>query len=520
MTAPGRLSASSRDGALARLAEQRYDVIVIGGGVTGAGVAVDAASRGLKTALVERADLASGTSRWSSKLIHGGLRYLARGDLAVAWESARERHLLMTRIAPHLVRPVPFLVPLDAATSRASGRLAEVGIHLGDALRVAAGTPGRTLPRPRRIGATEALALAPGLRREGLRGAVLYLDGQVEDDARLVVSLARTAASLGADIVTHCAATALTADSVVLTDALGDGSFVARGHIVNATGVWAGEHEPALSLTASRGSHLVLRSADLGWPRAVVTAPVPGHFGRYVFALPQPDGLVYLGLTDEPVSGVDPTAPPVPPEDEAFLLRTINAAMQRQLTSTDVVGRFAGLRPLVSGRGDGTADISRRHLLLDDPDRPVTIAGGKMTTYRVMAADAVDAVCRRMGVARACSTARLPLLGAGTAAELASLAAPARFVRRYGALAPELVALTRARPELGDQVLPDQPTTWAELVYGALAEGGLTAADLVERRTRIALVEATRDQALAAGERALEQALALVAESSGAETRR
>ncbi|MFZ2516766.1 MAG: FAD-dependent oxidoreductase, partial [Candidatus Lutibacillus vidarii] len=153
MTARGCLSALSRDGALARLAEQRYDVIVIGGGVTGAGVAVDAASRGLKTALVERADLASGTSRWSSKLIHGGLRYLARGDLAVAWESARERHLLMTRIAPHLVRPVPFLVPLDAATSRASGRLAEVGIHLGDALRVAAGTPGRTLPRPRRIGA-------------------------------------------------------------------------------------------------------------------------------------------------------------------------------------------------------------------------------------------------------------------------------------------------------------------------------------------------------------------------------
>ena len=203
---------------------------------------------------------------------------------------------------------------------------------------------------------------------------MLYLDGQVEDDARLVVSLARTAASLGADVVTHCAATALTADSVVLTDALGHGSFVARGHIVNATGVWAGEHEPTLALTASRGSHLIFRSADLGWPRAVVTAPVPGHFGRYVFALPQPDGLVYLGLTDEPVSGVDPTAPPVPPEDEEFLLRTINAAMQRQLTTADVVGRFAGLRPLVSGGGDGTADISRRHLLLDDPDRPVTIA--------------------------------------------------------------------------------------------------------------------------------------------------
>ncbi len=513
MTAPGRLSASSRDGALARLAEQRYDVIVIGGGVTGAGVAVDAASRGLKTALVERADLASGTSRWSSKLIHGGLRYLARGDLAVAWESARERHLLMTRIAPHLVRPVPFLVPLDAATSTGAGLIAEVGIHLGDALRVAAGTPGHTLPRPRRISATEALALAPGLRREGLRGAVLYLDGQLEDDARLVVTRARTAASLGADVVTHCAASALTADSVVLTDSVGGSSFVAHGHVVNATGVWAGEHEPALTLTASRGSHLVFRSADLGWPRAVVTAPVPGHFGRYVFALPQPDGLVYLGLTDEPAPGVDPTAPSVPPEDEEFLLRTINAAMDRQLTSADVVGRFAGLRPLVSGGGDGTADISRRHLLLDDPDRPVTIAGGKLTTYRVMAADAVDAVCRRMGVARASSTAHLPLLGAGSPADLASVPAPARFVRRYGALAPELVALTTARPELGDRVLPEQPTTWAELVYGALAEGGLTAADLVERRTRIALVEATRDQALAAGERALELAAALVTET-------
>ena len=500
------LTGATRHAALQRLAAERYDVIVVGGGVTGAGVALDAASRGLRTVLVERDDLAMGTSRWSSKLVHGGLRYLAKGDLAVAWESARERHHLLTRIAPHLVRPVPFLIPLDATTRPALAALLAAGIHAGDLLRVAALTPGSALPRPRRIGTTEALALAPGLTTDGLRGAILYLDGQLEDDARLVVGLARTAAAHGADIVTRCAASDLTADCVQLTDLLTGQTLTARGMVVNATGVWAADHAPGLAMTASRGSHLVVRAASLGWPRAVVSTAVPGHFGRFVFAIPHADGLVHIGLTDEPAPGVDGIAPAVPDADETFLLETMSRAFARRLTPADVVGRYAGLRPLVSAAGGGTADISRRHLLLTPDGGPVTIAGGKLTTYRVMARDAVDAVARRLGSAAPSRTADLPLLGAASAAKLRSVAAPPELVRRYGTLAPDVQALAALDPWLAAPVLPGRSTIAAELVYGVLAEGALTAEDLVERRTRLSLVDADRAVALAAAHRALDWA--------------
>ncbi len=500
------LTAATRSAALRRLAEQRYDVIVVGGGVTGAGVALDAASRGLRTALVERDDLAMGTSRWSSKLVHGGLRYLARGDVAVAWESARERHHLLTRIAPHLVRPVPFLVPLDAATPPPMAAVLQAGIHAGDLLRVAALTPRSALPRPRRIGTTEALALAPGLSTDGLRGAILYLDGQLDDDARLVIDLARTAAAHGADIVTRCAASALTADSVRLTDGLTGESFTARGMVVNATGVWAAEHAPGLTMTASRGSHLVVRAASLGWPRAVVSTAVPGHFGRFVFAIPHADGLVHIGLTDEPAPGADGIAPDVPSADETFLLGTMSRAFARRLTPADVIGRYAGLRPLVSASGGGTADISRRHLLLTPDGGPVTIAGGKLTTYRVMARDAVDAVAGRLGSDAPSRTSTLPLLGAASAAELRTVSASPDLVRRYGTMASEVQSLARLEPWLASPVVQGRSTIAAELAYGVLAEGALTAADLVERRTRLSLVDADRPTALDVARRVLDWA--------------
>ena len=532
------LTAATRAATWARVADTPWDVIVVGGGITGAGCALDAATRGLRTLLVERVDLAAGTSRWSSKLVHGGLRYLAKGDVAIAWESATERHHLMTRIAPHLVRPVPTIVPLDDATGVAMGVLAEAGIRLADVLRLGARTSGDLLPVPRRISRREVLVHVPGVRPEGLRGGVLYFDGQLEDDARLVTAVARTAAGHGAHVLTHCAARDLTDTGVTLTDELTGESVRARGWVVNATGVWVGEHAPGLTVTPSRGSHLVVPSAVLGHPRAVLTAPVPGHFGRYVFAMPQPDGLTFVGLTDEEAPGVDGVAPPVPEADVDFLLATMSRALARPLTRGDVVGSFAGLRPLVTratpdgvqqgaprrGSAASTADVSRTHLLLAEPGEPVTIAGGKLTTYRRMARDAVDAVvaraCVSSGVPSAspvrvltapvCRTPSVPLVGAASPAALARVDAPARLVRRYGTEAPQVWALRGRGAWLADPVVPGRPTLGVELLWGVLAEGALTAEDLVERRTRLALVDADRPRALEVAQDVLELAGAKV----------
>lgn len=499
MSAPA-IDRRARARALESLATSRYDCIVVGGGVTGAGVALDAASRGLRTALVERVDLAAGTSRWSSKLVHGGLRYLAKGDVGIAWESARERHALMTTIAPHLTRAAANIVPLDGSTPPPLGLLAEAGIRLADGLRLASRTSRHLLPRPSRISASEALVMAPGLRQDGLRGGLLFWDGQLEDDARLVTAIARTAVAHGADVVTRCAATELTDTAVTLRDELAGESFTAHGHVVNATGVWAGEHEPSVHIKPSRGSHVVVRSEAVGRPRAIFTAPVPGHFGRFVFAMPQSDGLVIIGLTDEPVGDVDGVAPEVPCADTRFLLDTINQVLEQPLAESDVVGRYAGLRPLVTTAADGpTADVSRRHLLVDEPGGPVTITGGKLTTYRQMAEATVDAVCRRVRSAEGCRTRSLPLVGAASREVLSRVPAPERLVRRYGTEATEVAALGLVHPELMRPVSDTCPTLGVELLFGVLHEGALTSADLIERRTRISFdaqaVDAAREVA-------------------------
>lgn len=507
------IDARTREAALDRLGAQRYDVVVVGGGVTGAGVALDAASRGLRTALVERVDLAAGTSRWSSKLVHGGLRYLAKGDIAIAWESAVERHHLLTAIAPHLIHPIATLLPLDEGTSPAMGALAETGIRFADALRMIRRTPARLLPRPRRVSAQDALLLAPSIDPDGLRGAIVYWDGQLEDDARLVTAIARTAAAHGADVVTHAAASEVREDALTVTDERTGRSIHVRARVVvSATGVWAGDLEPQLAVTPSRGTHLVVRSSALGDLRAQLTVPVPDHFGRYVFAMPQTGGLTYIGLTDDPAPGVDGIAPPVPEEDVDFLLSVINRGLARPLTRDDVVGRFAGLRPLVTpatSEAKGampTSDVSREHLLLDEPGRPLTIAGGKLTTYRRMAQDAVDAAVARLGRDEPCRTTRIPLVGAADERTLARIDAPRHLVRRYGTEAAAVWALREQAAWLGEPVVPGRPTIGAELLHGVLAEGALTPEDLIERRTRLSLVDADVPAAREAAQRALDLA--------------
>jgi glycerol-3-phosphate dehydrogenase len=476
------------------------EVLVVGGGITGAGVALDAASRGLSVALVERGDLAQGTSRWSSKLAHGGLRYLAQGHPAVAWESAQERAILL-RAAPHLIAPLPMLTPLTPGLPGpvAAGTMSV--LRAGDAMRRLAGTTRRRLPNARRIDAPEARRLVPELAAGGLRGALMSWDGQLTDDAALVVAVARTAAAHGARVVTYAAALSLDGNGATVRDELtGDELRIRARHVVNATGVWAGELTCGVRLRPSRGSHLILDAARLGHPRAAFSVPLEGSRSRFVFALPRPDATVLVGLTDVPV--LDPVGtedPQVTDEEERGLLRSLSSALELPLEREDVIGRFAGLRPLVD-RGDGeTADLSRRHTLIEDPDTHVlTIVGGKLTTYRRMAQDAVDAIAARPGVAAGpCRTTRLPLVGA-IPPETTLRGVPARLVRRYGAEAAAVVALGDPRPELREPLADGLDVTGAELLFALRNELAITVDDLLDRRTRLGLVPARRAAALAA----------------------
>ncbi|HEX8869839.1 MAG TPA: FAD-dependent oxidoreductase, partial [Lentzea sp.] len=304
--------------------EEVADVLVIGGGVTGTGVALDAASRGLKTVLLEAHDLAFGTSRWSSKLVHGGLRYLAKGDVKLAHESAVERGILMTRTAPHFTRTLPMLFPLHAKANN----FVMAGLKAGNALRITAGTPASVLPRPRRVPKHEALALVPGLAPANLTGGLLNYDGQLVDDARLVVALARTAAGYGARIITRAKVLTLQGDGAEAQDTLTGTTFSVKARaVINATGVWAGTLAP-VNLRPSRGSHLVVDAKTVGITGTALTIPVPGERNRYALLLPQSNGRAYLGLTDEPVDEI-PDVPQVPESDVDFLLKTASAVLQR-----------------------------------------------------------------------------------------------------------------------------------------------------------------------------------------------
>jgi glycerol-3-phosphate dehydrogenase len=476
------------------------DVLVIGGGITGTGIALDAATRGLSVVLVDKHDLAFGTSRWSSKLVHGGLRYLATGNVGIARRSAVERGILMTRNAPHLVRAMPQLVPLLPSMGRAERALVRFGFAAGDGLRRLAGTPASTLPRSSRIGPQRAVELAPTVRRDGLDGALLAYDGQLIDDARLVIAVARTAAQHGAHILTYVAAAEVTGTSARLTDQRTGESFELTARtVINATGVWAGEIDPTLKLRPSRGTHLVFDAATFGNLTAALTIPIPGALNRFVFAMPEQLGRVYLGITDEDAPGPIPDVPQPTSTEVNFLLDTVNTGLGVALTPGDVIGSYAGLRPLIDTGGGSTADVSRDHAVIESPAGVLSVVGGKLTEYRHMAEDVLDrAVERRHLTAGPCRTRNLPLVGAPAnpgAPETPARPLPSSLVARFGGEAAKVIAsATCARPT--EPIADGIDVIRAEVEYAVSHEGALDVDDIVDRRTRIGLVAADRERAV------------------------
>ncbi|GHH64509.1 glycerol-3-phosphate dehydrogenase [Streptosporangium violaceochromogenes] len=507
------LNAARRSRELAEARETPVDVLVVGLGATGAGAALDAASRGLSVAAIDAHDLAFGTSRWSSKMIHGGLRYLARGRVGVARESAVERGILLRRTAPHLVRAQPYLLPLTPRVSGARAAAVMAGYRLGDGLRAAAGTPRGLLPGPARVSAGRALGLAAPLDPRGLRGALLSWDGRLADDARLVVALARTAASWGARILTRCRALEVAGDGALARDELTGDVFPLRARsVINATGVWAAGLVPGIRMRPSRGTHLVFGAGTLPGLTAGLHVPIPGERDRFVLVLPQTDGRVHVGLTDAPLEGPVPDVPAVPEEDVGFLLGVLNSVLAAPVGRHEVAGAYAGLRPLLEARGR-TADLSRGHALVISRNGVVTVVGGKLTTYRRMAEDAVDrAVALGRLDAGGSRTARLPLVGAAGAVSATGAggpggAVPRRLAERYGSEAAAVLAL--AGTAAGDPALAGPlpaGVTGAEFLWAVRHEGALDTGDLLDRRTRIGLVPEDRAAALPAARAALSAA--------------
>ena len=445
---------------LARLAAETFDVLVVGGGVTGAGVAVDAATRGLRTALVDGADFASGTSSKSSKLVHGGLRYLQQGDVRLVYEALHERQRLR-RNAPHLVKLLPFMIPILTTDGLIPRRVARA---LGSAMWMYDVTGGFRIGKfHRRLKAEAAFGHLPTMPRERLAGGYLYYDATT-DDARLVLTLVRTAAAHGAVAANRCRVVALTKDADGRVDGAtvdtGDGHVDVRARVVvNAAGVWADELrelEDGIdpdSIRPAKGIHLTVPWAKVRNDIAVVI-PVRKD-KRSLFVVPwgaRPDGTfdhTYIGTTDTDYDGpLDD--PPCTADDIAYVLRALNDAITTDVTAADVTGVWAGLRPLVKSATSGrTADLSRRHRVTTGSGGVIGIAGGKLTTYREMAEDTVDEVLATLGRKARCHTKRLKLLGADGFTAPPDGSPAAHLAGRYGTLAAGRRGAGRRRPDAG-----------------------------------------------------------------------
>jgi glycerol-3-phosphate dehydrogenase len=505
MDTPRRPPPFDRAEALERLAAEQFDVLVVGGGITGAGVALDAASRGLRTALVERDDFASGTSSKSSKLVHGGLRYLQQREVGLVYEGLAERQVAL-RNAPHLVRVLPFLIPVLTKDGVISRRLARA---LGGALWMYDLTGGlRIGKRHKRVSSDQAVTHMPTLRADRVAGGYLYYDAHT-DDARLTLTLCRTAAAHGAVVANYAGVTSLRKDSAgrvrgALVQADGDEVEVRADVVVNAAGVWTDDvralDEPSHphSIRPAKGIHITVPWTKVRNDIAVVVPVAKDR--RSVFVVPWGD-LTYVGTTDTDYDGpLDD--PECAPEDVAYLLRALNAVITDAVREDDVLGTWAGLRPLLrTATNDRTADLSRRHAVRRSEGGLVTVTGGKLTTYRRMAADTVDEVDAVLGKRRRCRTKRLKLIGADGYEDPPETNEPSRhehLAHRYGTEGAEVEALVDREPALGEPLVPGLPYLKAEAVHAVRSEMARTLDDVLTRRTRARLL--ARDDSAAAAE--------------------
>jgi glycerol-3-phosphate dehydrogenase len=496
------LSPTGRREAIARMAENELDVLIVGGGVVGAGSALDAVTRGLTTAIVEARDWASGTSSRSSKLIHGGLRYLEMLDFGLVREALRERGLLLDRIAPHLVKPVPFLYPLQHRVWERA--YAGTGVALYDAMAITSGTA-HGLHHHRHLTRRQALREAPCLRKDALTGAIQYWDAQM-DDARFTMTVVRTAASFGALAANRVRVTGFLRQGERVTGALvtdletGEEFEVRARQVINATGVWTDDTQGMADtrgqfhVRASKGIHLVVPRDRLPSSTGLILRTEKS----VLFVIPWGRHWI-IGTTDTDWK-LAKAHPAASAQDIDYLLEHVNSVLNSPLTREDVEGVYAGLRPLLSGESESTSKLSREHVVGHPVPGLVVVAGGKFTTYRVMAADAVDEAVRTMDarIPDSC-TAELPLVGADGYRPLwnqrRALAATSgihvarveHLLNRYGACIHELLDMLRADPSLARPLPGADDYLAVEARYAVTHEGAMHLEDVLTRRTRISI---------------------------------
>ena len=497
------LSPQARTEAIEAMADGReLDILVIGGGVVGTGSALDAATRGLTTGLLEARDFASGTSSRSSKLVHGGLRYLEMLDFRLVHEALQERGLLLQRLAPHLVKPVPFLYPLQ---HRWWERFyAGSGVALYDAMALSSGL-GAGLPIHKHLTRRGAMRLVPSLKKSALVGALQYYDAQV-DDARHTMELARTAASYGAHVANRVKVTGFLRQGERVTgveakDLESGREFEVRAkQVVNATGVWTDDTQAMVGergqyhVRASKGIHLVVPKDRIQSSTGMILRTEKS----VLFIIPW--GRHWLIGTTDTDWDLDKAHPAATSKDIDYLLDHVNEVLVTPLTREDVEGVYAGLRPLLAGESESTSKLSREHVVAHAAPGLVVVAGGKYTTYRVMAKDAIDAAANALdGRVPKSVTKNTPLVGADgyhamwnqrhLIAQRSGLhvARIEHLLNRYGALIDEVLALVEADPSLGEQLPGTQDYLKAEIVYGATNEGARHLDDVLARRTRISI---------------------------------
>ena len=492
------LSLATRESNLSALGEEPFDIVIVGAGITGAGVAREAAMRGMRVALVEKADFASGTSSRSSRLVHGGLRYLEHGDLHLVYESSRERRILL-HIAPHLVRPLRFLWPIFEKTRIPRWKL-RAGFLLYDALALF-----RNIAIHRSLGRETVLAEEPALRQAGLRGGVNYFDAAT-DDIRLTIANVRAAAEAGAVVVNHLEVRSMSKEGALVNGVSADDLLTGRSvsisarTVVNATGPWSDDirrlanPEAPATVRGTKGVHVAIAQSRIGNKGALtLLSPIDG---RVVFILPA-GRLTIIGTTDSDYSGppdeVLPTA-----ADVTYLLRTANSFFpSAHLVSGDVVSAWAGIRPLVSDGAGAPGSVSREHAVHWTAPGLLSVSGGKLTTYRSMAEDVVDEIARSLGIPMVhAPTARVPLPGgdmvsfeaeASRARETIGLDEVAEhLVASYGTEWRDVWAIVQKDNALVARVAPELPYIAAEIHWAVGREMALTLADILVRRLHVA----------------------------------